>query len=208
MLNLIQSNTSNFRNFVELQLTSHILKKQVFNTVPGDVIKVSNLFGEVNQFEKHNIFGLGVFHQFSSFVTPDLVFNEVRGGKFALLPPRCPRIGWGGGDLEEFLKFLRAWRIYITELDANFHCWHFFGSILQSFKNCFNWILVVWERPTALSISENYWIAWKAFNRSGDFVENLNILKPLDDCCFGEKISVLKMQYLHTRHKKVDWRYF
>ena len=51
MLNLIQSNTSNFRNFVELQLTSHILKKQVFNTVPGDVIKVSNLFGEVNQFE-------------------------------------------------------------------------------------------------------------------------------------------------------------
>ena len=105
MLNLIQSNTSNFRNFVELQLTSHILKKQVFNTVPGDVIKVSNLFGEVNQFEKHNIFGLGVFHQFSSFVTPDLVFNEVRGGKFALLPPRCPRIGWGGGDLEEFWNF-------------------------------------------------------------------------------------------------------
>ena len=134
MLNLIQSNTSNFRNFVELQLTSHILKKQVFNTVPGDVIKVSNLFGEVNQFEKHNIFGLGVFHQFSSFVTPDLVFNEVRGGKFALLPPRCPRIGWGGGDLEEFGKF---WALYTTELNTSFHYWHFFRKHFTKFIRLF-----------------------------------------------------------------------
>ena len=39
-------------------------------------------------------------------------------------------------------------------------------------------------------------------------MENLNILKPADDCCLGEKISVLKMQHLHIRQKKVDWRYF
>ena len=54
-----------------------------------------------------------VFHQSSSFVKPDLVFNEVGGGKFTLLPSRCSRLAdWLIFQQKTFKLFKNWLKIY------------------------------------------------------------------------------------------------
>ena len=135
-VNLIQTNTSNFQNFTKLHCTAtHVPHILVFNILRSRVIKVSC--------ENHNVFGLGVFHQFSPFVTPDLVFNEVECGKFTPLPSRCsssPDWGWWGWKKTQLTHEKTFWRILWT---LRWSCWPNFLRLSTFFADIF---LQLWGR--------------------------------------------------------------